>query len=77
MAKKKITKQDIKAIAKQFSLTEKEVNYMDYLSEQINKEKTTIREELQITLLYFSWSKTRYNVINALVIYFGKKNTAK
>lgn len=77
MAKKKITKQDIKAIAKQFSLTEKEVNYMDYLSEQINKEKTTIREELQITLLYFSWSKTRYNVINSLVIYFGKKNTAK
>lgn len=74
MAKKKIIKQqDIKAITKQFSLTDEEVDYIDYLSEQINKEETSICEELQSTLLYGSWSKTRCNVVNALIIFFGKK----
>lgn len=70
---KTVYAKDIKAMVKKFSLTEDEKSYLLDISEQINKNKTSICAELQETLLCGSWSKDRSNAVTALLVYFGGK----
>ena len=64
---------DIKKMAKKFELTENEVEYVTDLATAINKEKSDLCEDIQITLLYGSYSKSKRNAVRALLVYFGAK----
>ena len=70
---KAIYAKDIKAMVKKYNLTEAESEYLTDIAEAINKERTDICEEIQMTLLYGSWAKARNNAIRALLVYFGAK----
>lgn len=70
---KAIYAKDIKAMVKKFNLTEDESEYLSDIVEAINKERTEICEEIQMTLLYGSWAQARDNAIRALLVYFGAK----
>lgn len=70
---KAIYAKDIKAMVKKFNLTEDESEYLNDIAEAINKERTEICEEIQMTLLYGSWAQARNNAIRALLVYFGAK----
>lgn len=70
---KAIYAKDIKAMVKKFNLTEDESEYLNDIAEAINKERTEICEEIQMTLLYGSWAQARGNAIRALLVYFGAK----
>lgn len=70
---KAIYAKDIKAMVKKFNLTEDESEYLNDIAEAINKERTEICEEIQMTLLYDSWAQARNNAIRALLVYFGAK----
>lgn len=70
---KAIYAKDIKAMVKKFNLTEDESEYLNDIAEIINKERTEICEEIQMTLLYGSWAQARDNAIRALLVYFGAK----
>lgn len=70
---KAIYAKDIKAMVKKFNLTEDESEYLNDIAEAINKERTEICEEIQMTLLYGSWAQARDNAIRALLVYFGAK----
>lgn len=70
---KAIYAKDIKAMVKKFNLTEDESEYLSDIAEAINKERTEICEEIQMTLLYGSWAQARDNAIRALLVYFGAK----
>lgn len=70
---KAIYAKDIKAMVKKFNLTEDESEYLNDIAEAINKERTDICEEIQMTLLYGSWAQARDNAIRALLVYFGAK----
>lgn len=70
---KAIYAKDIKAMVKKFNLTEDESEYLNDIAEAINKERTKICEEIQMTLLYGSWAQARDNAIRALLVYFGAK----
>ena len=65
---KAIYAKDIKAMVKKFNLTEAESEYLTAIAEAINKERTDICEEIQMTLLYGSWAKARNNAIRALLV---------
>ena len=60
-------------MVKKFNLTEDESEYLNDIAEAINKERTEICEEIQMTLLYGSWAQARDNAIRALLVYFGAK----
>ena len=64
---------DIKKMAKKFELTENEAEYVTDLATDINKEKSDLCEDIQITLLYGSYSKSKRNAVRALLVYFGAK----
>lgn len=64
---------DIKKMTKKFELTENEVEYVTDLATAINKEKSDLCEDIQITLLYGSYSKSKRNAVRALLVYFGAK----
>lgn len=64
---------DIKKMDKKFELTENEVEYVTDLATAINKEKSDLCEDIQITLLYGSYSKSKRNAVRALLVYFGAK----
>ena len=64
---------DIKKMVKKFELTEDEVEYVTDLATAINKEKSDLCEDIQITLLYGSYSKSKRNAVRALLVYFGAK----
>jgi hypothetical protein len=70
---KAIYAKDIKAMVKKFNPTEDESEYLNDIAEAINKERTDICEEIQMTLLYGSWAQARDNAIRALLVYFGAK----
>lgn len=70
---KAIYAKDIKAMVKKFNLTEDESEYLNDIAEAINKERTEICQEIQMTLLYGSWAKAKRNAIRALLVYFGAK----
>ncbi len=70
---KTIYAKDINAMVKKFILTEDESEYLNDIAEAINKERTGICEEIQMTLLYGSWAKAKRNAICALLVYFGAK----
>lgn len=70
---KAIYAKDIKAMVKKFNLTEDESEYLNDIAEAINKERTEICEEIQMTLLYGPWAQARNNAIRALLVYFGAK----
>lgn len=70
---KTIYAKDIKAMVKKFNLTEDESEYLTDIAEAINKERTEICGEIQMTLLYSSYSKAKRNAIRALLVYFGAK----
>ena len=70
---KAIYAKDIKAMVKKFNLTEDESEYLNDIAEAINKERTEICEEIQMTLLYGSWAQARDNAIRALLVYFVAK----
>lgn len=70
---KAIYAKDIKAMVKKFNLTDDESEYLNDIAEAINKERTEICEEIQMTLLYGSWAKAKRNAIRALLVYFGAK----
>ena len=70
---KAIYAKDIKAMVKQFDLIEAESDYLNDLAEAINKERTDLCEDIQMTLLYGSYSKSKRNAIRALLVYFGAK----
>lgn len=70
---KAIYAKDIKAMVKKFNLTEDESECLSDIAEAINKERTEICEEIQMTLLYGSWAQARNNAIRALLVYFGAK----
>ncbi len=70
---KAIYAKDIKTMVKKFNLTEDESEYLNDIAEAINKERTEICEEIQMTLLYGSWAQARDNAIRALLVYFGAK----
>ena len=70
---KAIYAKDIKAMVKKFNLTEDESEYLNDIAEAINKERTEICEEIQMTLHYGSWAQARDNAIRALLVYFGAK----
>ena len=70
---KSIYKKEIKAMVKNFNLTEDESEWLNDIAEAINKERTEICEEIQMTLLYGSWAKAKRNAILALLVYFGAK----
>lgn len=70
---KAIYAKDIKAMVKKFNLTEDESECLSDIAEAINKERTEICEEIQMTLLYGSWAQARDNAIRALLVYFGAK----
>lgn len=74
---KAIYAKDIKAMVKKFNLTEDESEYLNDIAEAINKERTEICEEIQMTLLYGSWAQARDNAIRALLVYFGAKAQKK
>lgn len=64
---------DIKKMTKKFELTENEVEYLTDLATAINKEKSDLCEDIQITLLYGSYSNSKRNAVRALLVYFGAK----
>ena len=64
---------DIKKMTKKFELIEDEVEYVTDLATAINKEKSDLCEDIQITLLYGSYSKSKRNAVRALLVYFGAK----
>lgn len=64
---------DIKKMTKKFELTENEVEYLTDLATAINKEKSDLCENIQITLLYGPYSKSERNAVSALLVYFGAK----
>ena len=64
---------DIKKMAKKFKITEEKVEYVTDLATAINKEKSDLCEDIQITLLYGSYSKSKRNAVRALLVYFGAK----
>ena len=70
---KAIYAKDIKAMVKQFDLNEAESGYLNDIAEAINKERTDLCEDIQMTLLYGSYSKSKRNAIRALLVYFGAK----
>ena len=70
---KAIYAKDIKAMVKKFNLTDDESEYLNDIAEAINKERTEICEEIQMTLLHGSWAQARDNAIRALLVYFGAK----
>lgn len=70
---KAIYAKDIKAMVKKFNLTEDESEYLTDIAEAINKERTDICEEIQMTLLYGSWAKAKRDAIRAMLVYFGAK----
>ena len=70
---KAIYAKDIKAMVKQFDLNEAESDYLNDIAEAINKERTDLCEDIQKTLLYGSYSKSKRNAIRALLVYFGAK----
>lgn len=70
---KAIYAKDIKAMVKKFNLTEDESDYLNDIAEAINKERTDLCEDIQMTLLYGSYSKSKRNAIRALLVYFGAK----
>lgn len=70
---KAIYAKDIKAMVKQFDLNEAESDYLNDIAEAINKERTDLCEDIQMTLLYGSYSKSKRNAIRALLVYFGAK----
>ena len=70
---KAIYAKDIKAMVKQFDLNEAESDYLNEIAEAINKERTDLCEDIQMTLLYGSYSKSKRNAIRALLVYFGAK----
>ena len=70
---KVIYAKDIKAMVKQFDLNEAESDYLNDIAEAINKERTDLCEDIQMTLLYGSYSKSKRNAIRALLVYFGAK----
>ena len=70
---KAIYAKDIKAMIKQFDLNEAESDYLNDIAEAINKERTDLCEDIQMTLLYGSYSKSKRNAIRALLVYFGAK----
>ena len=70
---KAIYAKDIKAMVKKFNLTEDESEYLNDIAEAINKERTDLCEDIQMTLLYGSYSKSKRNAIRALLVYFGAK----
>lgn len=70
---KAIYAKDIKAMVKQFDLNEAESDYLNDIAEAINKERTDLCEDIQMTLLYGSWAQARDNAIRALLVYFGAK----
>lgn len=63
---KAIYANDIKAMVKQFDLNEAESDYLNDIAEAINKERTDLCEDIQMTLLYGSYSKSKRNAIRAL-----------
>ena len=65
---KAIYAKDIKAMVKQFDLNEAESDYLNDIAEAINKERTDLCEDIQMTLLYGSYSKSKRNAIRALYI---------
>ena len=68
-----IKAKDIKAMIKKFNLNEAESDYLNDLVEAIKKERTDLCEDIQMTLLYGSYSKSKRNAISALLVYFGAK----
>ena len=70
---KSIYAKDIKAMVKKFNLTENESEYLTDIAEAINKERTDICGEIQMTLLYGSRAKAKCNAISAMLVYFGAK----
>lgn len=60
-------------MVKQFDLNEAESYYLNDIAEAINKERTDLCEDIQMTLLYGSYSKSKRNAIRALLVYFGAK----
>lgn len=52
---KAIYAKDIKAMVKQFDLNEAESDYLNDIAESINKERTDLCEDIQMTLLYGSY----------------------
>lgn len=70
---KSIYKKDIKAMVKNFNLTEDESEWLNDIAEAINKERTEICEEIQMTLLYGSWEEAKRNAIRTMLVYFGAK----
>jgi uncharacterized NAD(P)/FAD-binding protein YdhS len=60
-------------MVKQFDLNEAESDYLNDIAEAINKERTDLCEDIQMTLLYGSYSKSKRNAIRALLVYFGAK----
>lgn len=68
-----IKAKDIKAMIKKFNLNEAESDYLNDLVEAIKKERTDLCEDIQMTLLYGSYSKSKRNAIRALLVYFGAK----
>ncbi len=70
---KAIYAKDIKVMVKQFDLNEAESDYLNDIAEAINKERTDLCEDIQMTLLYSSYSKSKRNAIRALLVYFGAK----
>lgn len=74
---KAIYAKDIKAMVKQFDLNEAESDYLNDIAEAINKERTDLCEDIQMTLLYGSYSKSKRNAIRALLVYFGAKAQKK
>ena len=70
---KAIKAKDIKAMVKKFDLNEAESDSLNYIAEAINKERTDLCEDMQMTLLYGSYSKSKINAIRALLVYFGAK----
>lgn len=71
---KAIKAKDTKAMIKMFDLNEEEIYYLNDIAAEINKERTEICENIQMTLLNGSYStKSKRNAIMALLVYFGAK----
>ena len=68
-----IKAKDMQAMIKKFALNEAESDYLNDLAEAINKERTDLCEDIQMSLLYGSYSKSKRNAIRALLVYFGAK----
>ncbi len=65
---KAIYAKDIKAMVKQFDLNEAESDYLNDIAEAINKERTDLCEDIQMTLLYGSYSKSKRNALDRIDI---------